>query len=158
MRKRVFGRRFKRDTNARKALFRNLMRDLILHERIKTTEARAKAIRGEVEKLITRAKRKGEAARRDITKIVVHPPLVEKVIANLAPRFASRPGGYTRIVRLGERVKDAAPLVMIEWVETSAVAVPVSAESPEEKKSARRQAQKSEKIEKKTKGKKEKKR
>ncbi len=122
MRKKIFGRRFKRDINQRKSLFRSLMRELVLQERIKTTEAKAKSIKGEIEKHITKAKVQGDAARVHLQK-TFQQDVIDKIINDLAPRFESRPGGYTRIVRLGNRVKDNAPMVYIEWVEKSTVVV-----------------------------------
>jgi len=116
MRKRIFGRRFRRDTNERKALFKSLMNSLILHGKIKTTEAKAKAIKGEVEKIVTRAKA-GEAARRIITAKLGDTRAVEKVIGEIAPKFAERPGGYTRLLKLGSRVKDGASVALLTWVE-----------------------------------------
>lgn len=116
MRKRIFGRRLKRDKNARRALFRSLMRAFFLHGRIQTTEAKAKAIKGRLEKLVTKAKRRGESARGELLKNF-DKEIVEKLIAEIAPRFKDRPGGYTRLVRVGGRVKDNAPMVLLEWVE-----------------------------------------
>lgn len=116
MRKNIFGRRFKRDINQRKSLFRSLMRELVLQERIQTTEAKAKSIKSEIEKHITKAKVQGEAARVHLQRDF-HADVVDKIITDLAPRFKDRPGGYTRIVKLGRRVKDDAPMVFIEWVE-----------------------------------------
>lgn len=116
MRKRVFGRQLKRDINQRKLLFRSLMRALVLEERIKTTEAKAKSIKGEIEKMVTRAKNKGEEARV-ILKKSFSKEVVDKIINDIAPRFKERKGGYTRIVRLGTRKKDNAPIVLLEWVE-----------------------------------------
>ncbi len=120
MRKKIFGRRFKRDINQRKALFRSLMRELVLQERIKTTEAKAKSIKAEVEKHVTKAKVQGDAARVHLMRTFNH-DVVDKIVTDLAPRFAERPGGYTRIIRLGNRTKDNAPMVYIEWVEKSSV-------------------------------------
>ena len=120
MRKQLFGRRFKRDINQRKALFRSLMRELVLRERIKTTEAKAKSIKAEIERHVTKAKNQGDNARVHLQKHFQH-DVVEKIVTDIAPRFKDRPGGYTRIVRLGNRVKDNAPLVYIEWVEQGAV-------------------------------------
>lgn len=117
MRKRIFGRRFKRTKNQRQELFRSLMRALILDERIKTTEAKAKSIKGEIERLVTSAKNNGELARHDLLKNLNDQAVVEKVIGDISKRFANHKGGYTRIVRLGERLKDAAPMVIMEWVE-----------------------------------------
>lgn len=117
MRKRIFGRRLKRDIDERRSLFRNLMRGMVLHGRIKTTEAKAKAIRGELEKLVTLARRKGDSARNDLLKKLAHEDLASRMINQIAPRFVNRPGGYTRILKIGTRVKDAAPMVFMEWVE-----------------------------------------
>lgn len=116
MRKRVFGKRLKRDINERKALFKSLMTSLVLEEKIKTTEAKAKAVRGEMEKFVTKAKLKGEEARRHLTKYLA-PNVVDKVISDIAPRFKERPGGYLRILKLNTRIKDNAHMVLMEWVE-----------------------------------------
>lgn len=119
MRKRIFGRRLQRDTNERKALFRSLMRELVLHGKIKTTEAKAKSIRGEMEKMVTKAKLQGENAAVHLQKKFTG-DVVEKLIKEIAPLFKDRPGGYTRIIKMGRRVKDNAPMVLLEWVETVA--------------------------------------
>lgn len=116
MRKRIFGRRFKRDVNERKALFRNLMHELVLHGKIKTTEAKAKAIKAEVEKMVTKAKVKGDGAAVHLQKTFTA-DVVEKLINDISPLFKDRQGGYTRIIRMGNRVKDSAPMVLMEWVE-----------------------------------------
>lgn len=115
MRKRVYGRQFNKDTNQRKALFRNLMRSLALSEGIKTTESKAKAIKGEFESHITKAK-KGEVSRYNLTR---HLPkdAIDRLINDIAPRMKDRQGGYTRIVRLGSRTKDNAEMVLLELVE-----------------------------------------
>lgn len=118
MRKNVFGRQLKRDKNERKALFKSLMSALVLKERIKTTEEKAKAIRGQVEKLVTKAKKKGEAASSLLSSHLL-PVAVEKMIKNVAPRFQNRPGGYTRIVKLGRRFGDNARMVLMEWTATT---------------------------------------
>jgi len=115
MKKRVFGRQFKRDTNERKSLFKGLISSLILRERIKTTEAKAKSIRAEIDKIITKAK-KGESARNNLQK-VVYGYALDKLIKDIAPRFEKRQGGYTRIVRIGKRFSDSARIVLIEWTE-----------------------------------------
>lgn len=114
MKKHVFGRKLKRDANERKALFKNLLTSLVLSERIKTTEAKAKAVKGAADKLVTKAK-KGEAGAR-----IIHPYVnqeaVVKLIKNIAPRFANVNGGYTRIIRIGKRrVADNAQMVYLEW-------------------------------------------
>lgn len=121
MYKRVYGRKFKKDINQRKALFRGLMRSLALHESIKTTEAKAKAIKGEFESHITKAK-EGEDARYNLGK---HLPkdAVDRLIKDIAPRMKDRNGGYTRIIRMGNRVKDNAEIVMLELVEKGELVV-----------------------------------
>lgn len=118
MKKNVFGRQLKRDTNERKALFKSLMSALVLKERIKTTEEKARAIRGQVEKLVTKAKIKGEAARSILSAYLL-PNALDKMIEEIVPRFKERPGGYTRIVKLGRRFGDNAMMVLMEWVEPS---------------------------------------
>jgi large subunit ribosomal protein L17 len=96
------------------ALFRGLVADLIRHEKIRTTEAKAKEIKGMAERVITLGKRGDLHARRQALAFVSHPEVVDKVFHLLATRYAERPGGYTRIVRLGTRKGDAAPLVLLE--------------------------------------------
>lgn len=118
MRKRIFGRRFKRDTNERKALFRSLMHGLILHGKITTTEAKAKAIKGDVEKLVTIAKTRGEDAKRQLMKKLVNERAADKILVEITPKFETRAGGYTRIIRYGNRVKDGASMVVLTWTET----------------------------------------
>lgn len=119
MRKRVFGKQFNRDINQRKALFKGLMRSLALNESIKTTETKAKAIKGEFERHITRAK-DGEIARYHLLKHLSG-DAVERLIKDIAPRMKDRPGGYTRIIRLGNRLKDNAEVVVLELVEKGEV-------------------------------------
>lgn len=116
MRKNIFGRQFKRDTNERKALFKSLISSLILQERIKTTEEKAKAIRAEVDKIITRAK-KGEEIAKHFLQSKLPQNAIKKVIFKIAPRFEKRQGGYTRIIKLGRRFSDNAKMVLMEWVE-----------------------------------------
>lgn len=127
MRKKNFGRHFKRTTNQRKGLFRSLMNSLILNERIKTTEAKAKSIKSEVEKLVTKAKNDGEAGKNILLSHLPNEDVVNKLIAEIAPRFKERPGGYTRILRLEKRLKDNSQMVLIEWVEKgTAIVNPVN--------------------------------
>src|SRR5713101_6435669 len=118
MRKQYFGRQLKRDTNERKALFRGLLNALVLQERIRTTEAKAKAIKGDADKLVTKAKTKKSAAYEVLTKVVNH-EAAQKLINDLGPRFSSRSGGYTRITRVGKRIVDNAPMVVIECTDQS---------------------------------------
>lgn len=124
MRKNYFGRQLKRDTKERQALFKNLLSSLVLEERIKTTEAKAKAIKADADKLVTKALKEVNLAKRLLGK-TLNKEAMEKMIKDVAPRFKDRKGGYTRIVRLGKRFGDDASVVMMEWTEVSkAVAVP----------------------------------
>jgi large subunit ribosomal protein L17 len=116
MKKHVFGRQFKRDSNERKALFKNLLTSLVLHERIRTSTAKAKAIKGAADKLVTKAKKGGQQAVRLIEADLNHDAVV-KLIAEIAPRFANRNGGYTRIIHIGNRLKDNSSEVLLEWTE-----------------------------------------
>ena len=124
MRHRIAGKRLNRSMGHRKALRRNLITELFRHERIRTTRAKASAIRSEAEKLITTAKRgnaAGEAkvvqARRSAAARLNDPEIVKKLFDEIAPRYADRPGGYTRILKLGPRLGDAAEMAIIELVE-----------------------------------------
>jgi large subunit ribosomal protein L17 len=106
-----------RDSAHRKALLKNLCRDLIEHERIKTSQAKAKAVKPEAEKLITLAKRGDLHARRQaLSKLGQDRFLVHKLFEEVAPRYAERPGGYTRIVKLGPRRSDSTEMVFLELV------------------------------------------
>jgi len=127
MRKNVFGRKLKRDKNERKALFKSLMSALVLNERIQLSEAKAKAIRPEIEKLITKAKKGGNAARLVIEKSLSKDAF-DKLVKEVAPRFAKRQGGYTRLIKLGERFGDNSPVVIMEWTEVAQAIVPVQTE------------------------------
>lgn len=93
------------------------MTELFRHERIKTTEAKARAIRAESERLITLAKAGDLASRRQIMRVIHDKAIVDKLIHVIGPDMADRPGGYTRIIHLGPRRGDAAPMVYIELVD-----------------------------------------
>jgi large subunit ribosomal protein L17 len=116
VRHRMGGRKLGRPTAERRALLRGQSTDLLRYEKIKTTEAKAKELRGEVEHLITLAKAGTLHARRQALSYVYDKAVVDKLFHELAPRFQDRPGGYTRIIRLGFRRGDAAPIVQIELV------------------------------------------
>ena len=116
MRHRWGGRKLGRPTAHRMALLRNQSTDLLRYEKIRTTEAKAKELRGEVEHLITLAKNGSLHARRQALAYLYDKKVVDKLFHELAPRFMARPGGYTRIIRLGLRRGDAAPMVQIELV------------------------------------------
>jgi large subunit ribosomal protein L17 len=117
MKHRIVGRRLDRTTEHRTAMFRNLVTSLFRHERIVTTAPKAKEIKRFADKFITLAKRGTQHARRQANRDVRDVEVLNKLFATLGPRFASRPGGYTRIVRVGRRVGDAAEMAMIELVE-----------------------------------------
>ena len=116
MRKNVFGRQFSRDTNQRKSLFKSLISSLILDESIKTTLEKAKAIKGDVDKFINKAKRGDEKLAVQLLQRNLGKEAMEKVIKELAPRLKDRTSGYTRIIKLGRRFSDNAPMVVMEWV------------------------------------------
>jgi large subunit ribosomal protein L17 len=132
MKKAVFGRKFKRDKNERKALFKSLMSALVMSERIQTTEAKAKAIRPEIEKLITKAKENTNASRLVLQKSLTKEAM-EKILKSTAPRFANRQGGYVRLIKYGKRFGDNAPAVVMEWTEVAAEIVPAIADKVVEK-------------------------
>ncbi len=111
------GRKLGRKTAHRRAMFRNLMLELFRHERIKTTEAKAKAVRGEAERIITLARVGDLHSRRRIMREIQDKQIVDKLIHVIGPDMVNRPGGYTRIVKLGPRSGDAAPMVYLELVE-----------------------------------------
>lgn len=100
----------------RKSLIRNQVAALILNGRIRTTETRAKAIRPVAEKLITLGKQGDLAARRQAAAVLNHPAAVKHLFEEVAPKYAERDGGYTRILRVGVRRGDAAPISQIELV------------------------------------------
>ena len=111
------GKKLGRDSAHRKALYSNLAGALIEHGRIETTEAKAKAVRPFAEKLITLGKRGDLHARRLALAELRSNDVVHQLFAEIAPRFAERPGGYTRIVKLGARQGDAAPMAYLELVD-----------------------------------------
>ena len=116
MRHKVAGRKLRRSTPQRLALFRGLITDLLRYERIRTTEAKAKEVRGMAEKVITLGKDGTLHARRQALRVVNDTDVVKKVFDDLGPRYASRPGGYTRIVKLGRRLGDGAEIAQLELV------------------------------------------
>jgi large subunit ribosomal protein L17 len=106
-----------RDSAHRRALMRNLCREVIQHERITTSQAKAKAVKPKLEKLITLAKRGDLHARRQaLSELSQDKFLVHKLFEEIAPRYAERPGGYTRIVKLGPRRSDSTEMVFLELV------------------------------------------
>lgn len=116
MRKRVKGRKFHRKRDQRRALMSHLAEALIRHEKIETTETRAKALRPIIEKWVTRGRKGTLHARRNLARHLT-PDSVKKLVDEIAPRFKTRPGGYTRITKRGTRKGDAAKRAIIEFVE-----------------------------------------
>ena len=124
MRHQISGYRLGRSTGARLALRRNLIKQLYTHERIQTTRAKAAAIRGEAERLITIARNSAQGtdiekvnARRLVISKLGDNQLIKRLFDEIAPRFATRNGGYTRMLKLGPRMGDAAEMVILELVE-----------------------------------------
>jgi len=115
MRKLKQGRKFSRKRNQRKALLRSLARALFLNEKIKTTEAKAKELSRFSEKFITRAKKRDLASRRILLRYFPE-SLVKKLIEEIGPRYKDRKGGYTRVIKLGQRQSDGAKMAIIELV------------------------------------------
>ncbi len=137
MRKQVFGRKFKRDKNERKALFNGLISAMILHGKITTTEEKAKSIKGDVEKIVTKAKKDEATARRLLKGIIKDQGLIDKMINEVGPGFKNRAGGYTRVIKTGRRFSDNASMAILEWVEGSAEQN-TSAEKPVAKREAKK--------------------
>ena len=117
MRHRVRGRKFNRTASHRAALMNSLATSLLKHKRIKTTLAKAKEARGFVEALITKAKRNDLHSRRQIMSVVNDKEVVNELFAEIVPKIGERPGGYTRVVKLGNRLGDAASMALIELVD-----------------------------------------
>ena len=114
---RIGGRKLSRKQGPRLALYKNMCVSVIRYERIKTTEAKAKEISSRVEKMITLAKRGDLSARREVIAQFPNEPLVvTKLFDEIAPKYADRTSGFTRIVSLGQRLGDSAPIVQIELV------------------------------------------
>jgi large subunit ribosomal protein L17 len=124
MRHQVSGYRLGRSTGARLALRRNLIKQFFTHERIKTTSAKAAAIRGDAERLITLARNSAQGndaekvhARRLAVSKLGDNQLIKRLFDEIAPRYANRNGGYTRVLKLGPRMGDSAEMVILELVE-----------------------------------------
>jgi len=131
MRHRKAGKKLSRNRAQRKALFKSLINALVIYGEIKTTEAKAKAVRRLVEKLITKGKSGTLHARRLIFAFLQNKKVVSKIVDELGPLFKDRPGGFTRIIRLGKRRGDDAMMVSLQLVEK-----PVK---PEEKETSRKE-------------------
>ena len=117
MRHRKKGRKLGRKSGNRRALLMNLGSQLIIHKRIKTTDAKAKELRSFIEPLITLAKKNTLHSRRMILRKLPHKNIVKSLFEEIAPMYVERPGGYTRIIKLGYRDNDRAPVSIIEFVD-----------------------------------------
>jgi large subunit ribosomal protein L17 len=120
MRKNVFGRKFKRDTNERKGLFKSLISSLILKDSIKTTSEKAKAIKGDIDRLVNKAKKEEQHLRIQHLQKSLGKKVIEKLTKEIAPRLKDRTSGYTKIIKLGRRFSDNAEMVTMEWTNKSA--------------------------------------
>jgi large subunit ribosomal protein L17 len=135
------GRKLSRTSAHRKALFRNLVLSLIRHERLRTTDAKAKELRRFADRMVTLGKRGTLAARRRAFAFLRSHDSVKKLFDEIAPRFADRNGGYTRVVKFGTRRGDAAPLSIIEW---TGAEERTKAKKPRRRRDRQQQAQASE--------------
>ena len=117
MRHKIAGRKLGRRSGHRRALYRNLVTELLRHEKIVTTEAKAREVRSLAEKIITLGKKSGLHSYRQTLSYVLDKKVTEKVFADLAKRYSERPGGYTRIIKLEPRLGDGAPMAKLELVE-----------------------------------------
>ena len=138
MRHHLSGRQLSRNSSHRHALMRNMSVSLLRHETIRTTLPKAKELRRVVEPLITLAKNDGDANRRRAFARLRDAQIVEKLFADLGPRFRTRPGGYTRILRMLPRPGDSAPMALMQLVEGPAAAAAEEPAGEEKKKSTRR--------------------
>jgi large subunit ribosomal protein L17 len=132
MRHKKRGRQLGRDTHHRRALFRNLVTSLLEHERIETTEAKAKEIRGIADRMITLGKQGNLAARRRAASYLMTPGSVSKLFSEIAPRFLQRQGGYTRLIRTRVRIGDGAKMAVVELVIQGRLQQPKKSEKPKE--------------------------
>lgn len=132
----IFGRKLSRSKNERKRLFSNLARSLILHGKIVTSRAKAKAVQPLVEKLVTKAKKGNDADRRRILKIIPHKDIVDMLMADAKDRFSQRSSGFTRMVKMGTVRSDNADEVMLSFVDEGIVRQPVTYEKAGKKSSS----------------------
>lgn len=145
MRHRVYGRHLNRDKNERTALFRGLIRNLVLQESITTTEAKAKAIKGMVDRLIADSKKKTNASLNSVLSTVAQKEVSKKLVEEIAPRYASRNSGFTTLVKMGRRPGDGTMMVKMSLVEEKQAAKaekPVKEEKKEEVKTEEKAAPK----------------
>jgi large subunit ribosomal protein L17 len=143
MRHRKAGRKLNRTSPHRNAMFRNMVTSLLQHEHIQTTDAKAKELRRYADRMVTLGKRGTLHARRQALSFVRDRKVVKKLFEDIAPRFADRPGGYTRITKLGIRRGDAAPVSLIELTERGDRAI---SEAEKKRERRRRAAEKKRKA------------
>ncbi|GMR24606.1 MAG: hypothetical protein BMS9Abin37_3175 [Acidobacteriota bacterium] len=152
MRHRVAHRKLGRTTEHRLSLLRNMAASLITHERIRTTVAKAKELRPFVEKLVTLGKRDSLHARRRALSILSSKTVVRRLFSDVSPRFSERPGGYTRILKLGPRQGDGAPMAFIEFVDYQfkggEAPAPAAKEKPKAKAKSKKKDEPAEPVEK----------
>jgi large subunit ribosomal protein L17 len=133
MRHKVAGRLFSRTANQRKALLRGLVSSLFEHQRIETTVAKAKAIKGIAEKLVTFGKRGDLHSKRMVMSYIPNRTVMSKLFSEIAPRFADRNGGYLRIIQTRQRVNDRAPMAIIEFIDYEDLKMKTSVKGDEKK-------------------------
>ncbi len=139
MRHRVRGRKFNRTSSHRAALMRALATSLLKHKRIRTTLAKAKEARGYVEALITKARKGDLHSKRQIMAVINDKEVVKELFSEIVEKVGERPGGYTRVIKLGNRKGDAAPMAILELVDYNDVAN-LKAEQQKEQREAKAQA------------------
>ena len=132
MKHRRAGRKLRRNSSHRKALMRNLLTSLILHNRITTTEAKAKELRSYAEKAVTLAKQGTLHARRQAATMLYDPKALQMLFSDMPERFKERQGGYTRVLKLGNRLGDNARIAVIEYLDAPEGETVEAAEASEE--------------------------
>ena len=145
MRHRVKGRKFNRTASHRAALMNSLATSLLKHKRIKTTEAKAKEARGFVEAIITTARRNDLHARRLVMRKINDKDVINELFNEIIPKIGDRPGGYTRVVKLGNRIGDSAGMAILELVDYNDV-INKKVEERKDKKEAKREAKEAKKA------------
>ena len=148
MRHKVAGRLFSRTANQRKALLRGLVSSLFEHQRIETTVAKAKAIKGIAEKLVTFGKRGDLHAKRMVMSYIPNRTVMSKLFSEIAPRFADRNGGYLRIIQTRQRVNDRAPMAIIEFIDYEDIKMKASSKEDEKKAAEKKSAKPKKEIKK----------
>jgi len=144
MRHRIKGRKLKRTASHRAALMNALATSLLKHKRIRTTEAKAKEARKHIEAIITKARKNDLNSMRQVMTHIKDKKVVKELFTEIVPKIGDRPGGYTRVIKLGNRIGDAAGMAVIELVDYNDV-INAKAQEQKEKREARREQKKAEK-------------